>query len=150
MNSGAKESPIHRITVSPYIIPTDFPESDGTLEWDKTTLVLVEATSGGSTGIGYTYASTAVAALIRDTIIPIVVGLDAMSPTAAYEHDVEKDQEPRAARTLRNGNFRGRLRSLGPESPPVANSSCHIARPAFAPALESTVAADLLRTPMRN
>lgn len=86
MNSGAKESPIHRITVSTYIIPTDFPESDGTLEWDRTTLVLVEATSGDSTGIGYTYASTAVAALIRDTLIPIVVGLDAMSPTAAYEH----------------------------------------------------------------
>ncbi len=85
MNFGAKESPIHRITVSTYIIPADFPESDGTLEWDRTTLVLVEATSGDSTGIGYTYASTAVAALIRDTIIPIVIGLDAMSPTAAYE-----------------------------------------------------------------
>jgi L-alanine-DL-glutamate epimerase-like enolase superfamily enzyme len=86
MNFRAKESSIHRITVSTYIIPADFPESDGTLEWDRTTLVLVEASSGDSTGIGYTYGSTAVAALIRDTLIPIVIGLDAMSPTAAYEH----------------------------------------------------------------
>ena len=85
MNFGAQESPIHRITVSTYVIPTDFPESDGTLEWDRTTLVLVEVTSGDSTGLGYTYGSTAVATLIHDTLIPIVVGLDAMSPTAAYE-----------------------------------------------------------------
>jgi len=85
MNCGEVESRIDRITVSAYTIPTDFPESDGTLEWDRTTLVLVEATSGDSTGIGYTYGSTAVAVLIRDTLISIVLGLHAMSPTAAYE-----------------------------------------------------------------
>jgi hypothetical protein len=38
---------IERIQVSAYTIPTRTPESDGTFEWDKTTLVLVEAFAGG-------------------------------------------------------------------------------------------------------
>jgi hypothetical protein len=33
---------IERIEVSAYTIPTDLPESDGTLEWNDTTLVVVE------------------------------------------------------------------------------------------------------------
>ena len=34
--------------------PDRRPESDGTLEWDSTTVVVVEARAGGETGIGYT------------------------------------------------------------------------------------------------
>ena len=30
------------VDVSAYTIPTDYPESDGTIAWNKTTLVLVE------------------------------------------------------------------------------------------------------------
>jgi hypothetical protein len=30
-----------------YVVPTDAPEADGTLAWDKTTLVLVTAQAGG-------------------------------------------------------------------------------------------------------
>ena len=45
-----------------------FRESDGTLAWDKTTLVLVEATAGGVRGLGYTYADTATARLIKDLL----------------------------------------------------------------------------------
>jgi hypothetical protein len=33
-------APITRIAASAYTIPTDAPESDGTLEWNATTLVL--------------------------------------------------------------------------------------------------------------
>jgi hypothetical protein len=44
--------PIERVEVSAYTIPTETPESDGTLEWDSTTLVLVRAHGGGRTGIG--------------------------------------------------------------------------------------------------
>ena len=40
---------IERLDVSAYTVPTDSPESDGTITWDKTTLVLVEATAGGIT-----------------------------------------------------------------------------------------------------
>ena len=40
---------VERLDVSAYEVPTDEPESDGTLEWDSTTLVVVEAHAGGST-----------------------------------------------------------------------------------------------------
>jgi hypothetical protein len=32
----------HRLEVSAFKVPTDFPESDGTAEWNSTTLILVE------------------------------------------------------------------------------------------------------------
>lgn len=40
---------IEALDVSAYQIPTDAPESDGTLKWDSTTLVLVELHSCGHT-----------------------------------------------------------------------------------------------------
>lgn len=70
---------IDHIKVSAYEIPTDAPESDGTLAWDSTTLVLVEAQSGRTTGIGYSYANAATATLIRDTLVDVVRGGDAMA-----------------------------------------------------------------------
>jgi hypothetical protein len=56
-----RSGPIEQINVSAYKIPTDAPELDGTLAWDSTTLVLVEAHAAGITGIGYSYADTATA-----------------------------------------------------------------------------------------
>jgi len=76
--------PIARINVKTFTIPTDFPESDGTLEWDRTTIVLVEVSGGGKQGLGYTYADTATATLIHDMLVPHIKGIDAMSPPAAY------------------------------------------------------------------
>jgi len=76
--------PIDRIDVASYTIPTDFPEADGTLEWDKTTLVLVHVTAGGMRGVGYTYADTATARLIADTLAKVITGKDAMSISAAW------------------------------------------------------------------
>jgi L-alanine-DL-glutamate epimerase-like enolase superfamily enzyme len=54
-------------------------ESDGTLEWTSTTMVLVEAHGGGTTGLGYTYADTATATLIRDMLADVVCGTDVMA-----------------------------------------------------------------------
>jgi L-alanine-DL-glutamate epimerase-like enolase superfamily enzyme len=76
--------PIARLNVKTFTIPTDFPESDGTLEWDRTTIVLVEASAGGKRGLGYTYADTATATLIHETLAPHITGMDAMSPPAVY------------------------------------------------------------------
>ena len=73
------EVAIERIDVSAFVVPTDFPESDGTLAWDKTTLVVVEATGGGIRSLGYTYADTATAHLIKDFLTPVVLGRDAMA-----------------------------------------------------------------------
>ncbi len=76
---------IDRIDVSAYTIPTDAPESDGTFTWDKTTVVIVEARAGDTTGIGLTYADTSTAQLIRDKLASVVCGFDATSVTAAWQ-----------------------------------------------------------------
>ncbi len=71
--------PIDDIAVSTYTVPTDTPdESDGTYVWNATTLVLVEASGGGHTGLGYTYADTSTARLIHDTLAGVVRGQNAM------------------------------------------------------------------------
>jgi L-alanine-DL-glutamate epimerase-like enolase superfamily enzyme len=68
---------IERLTASAYTVPTDEPESDGTLAWDSTTIVVVEITAGGRTGLGYTYTDPSAAALINDTLADVVTGLPA-------------------------------------------------------------------------
>lgn len=75
---------IERIDVSAYRIPTEQPESDGTLVWDSTTLVVVEASGGGRRGLGYTYADTATARLIHDKLADVVTGTDVFSVPAAH------------------------------------------------------------------
>jgi L-alanine-DL-glutamate epimerase-like enolase superfamily enzyme len=76
--------PIERIDARAYKIPTDAPESDGTYAWNSTTLVVVHATAGGQTGLGYTYADTATVAMIRDTLAHAVTGRDALGIPAAW------------------------------------------------------------------
>lgn len=76
---GTKGVPIERLDVSAYTVPTDFPESDGTITWDATTLVLVEVSAGGKRSVGYSYADTATARLIDELLKKIVVGQDAMA-----------------------------------------------------------------------
>jgi L-alanine-DL-glutamate epimerase-like enolase superfamily enzyme len=80
----AAEAAIERVAVSAFQIPTDQPESDGTHEWDSTTLVLVEATGGGETGLGFTYADASAATLIEGKLAEVVRGRDALSPQAAW------------------------------------------------------------------
>lgn len=84
MRSRSYQVPLERLSVSTYTVPTDFPESDGTLEWKTTTLVLVHATAASKTGIGYTYADSATAALIHDHLAKLLLGTDALAPPSAY------------------------------------------------------------------
>ncbi len=79
-----KSLTIRDLAVSTYAVPTDAPESDGTLAWDKTTLVLVHAEAADQIGIGYTYADLATAELISKTLFPLVRGQDAMSVPANW------------------------------------------------------------------
>ncbi|HZR95790.1 MAG TPA: hypothetical protein VFA56_08845, partial [Gaiellaceae bacterium] len=65
--SGRIELDVHACT-----IPTDAPESDGTAEWDSTTIVIVEARGGDATGIGYTYCEAVAAELIRSKLAGLV------------------------------------------------------------------------------
>jgi Mandelate racemase / muconate lactonizing enzyme, N-terminal domain len=76
--------------VGAYTVPTDFPESDGTLEWNATTLVLVHAYGGDRVGLGYTYADSATATLIRDLFSEVVRGHDAMAPAASWNAMVSR------------------------------------------------------------
>ena len=84
MGNSSRIIPVKTVQVSSYTVPTDEPESDGTLEWNRTKLVLVEIKAAGKCGLGYTYADTATASLIHETLAGIVIKGDAMSPPAIY------------------------------------------------------------------
>ncbi len=72
------------LEVSAYEVPTDAPESDGTLRWGSTTIVVAEAHAGPETGLGYTYADVSTAKLIESKLAGIVRSRDAMAPEAAW------------------------------------------------------------------
>jgi L-alanine-DL-glutamate epimerase-like enolase superfamily enzyme len=78
------QPPVERLEVHAYTIPTDQPESDGTLEWDSTTIVVVEAHAGGKTGLGYTYCDAAAAEVVSSQLAGVVEGEDAMDIRAAW------------------------------------------------------------------
>ncbi len=84
MRTSSHRVSLEGLTVSTYTVPTDLPESDGTLEWDSTTMVLVHATAAGKTGLGYTYADSATASLIHHRLAKLLIGMDAMTPPSAY------------------------------------------------------------------
>jgi L-alanine-DL-glutamate epimerase-like enolase superfamily enzyme len=77
---------IDGVRASAYRIPTASPEADGTISWNATTMVIVEAAANsGVRGLGYTYASEAAAPLIRDLLAPLVVGLPVDDVRAAWQ-----------------------------------------------------------------
>ena len=84
------EAAVERLEVSAYTVPTDSPESDGTLRWDSTTMVLVEASAGGQRGLGYTYGDTSVARLISGKLAGVVEGRNATSVTSAWSAMVDE------------------------------------------------------------
>jgi L-alanine-DL-glutamate epimerase-like enolase superfamily enzyme len=79
------EQAIERLEVSAYTVPTDEPESDGTAEWDSTTIVVVEARAGGKTGLGVTYAPAAAGQLVEEKLADVVAGSDAFAVGEAWE-----------------------------------------------------------------
>ena len=81
--------PIREIEVSAYTIPTESPESDGTLVWDSTTVVIVEVHGGGKVGLGYTYAAPAAAQLVHDLLAETIIRKDAMAVPAAWQSMVD-------------------------------------------------------------
>ena len=100
-----------------YVVPTDAPEADGTLAWDKTTLVLVTARAGGQQGIGWSYTAAAAAPVVTGILSDVVAGRSALDVAGANEA---------MTRALRNvgrpgiggdGPVRRRHRAVGPEGP---------------------------------
>lgn len=71
--------PITALRASAYTIPTSTDhESDGTLRWDSTTIVLVEVDAGGKCGLGYTYYNKAAARFIAGRLTEVICGADAL------------------------------------------------------------------------
>ncbi len=75
---------VEGLEVSAYTVPTDSPESDGTFEWDSTTMVLVEASGGGERGLGYTYGDVSVGRFVESKLQGLLEGADAMRPPATW------------------------------------------------------------------
>lgn len=79
------QAQITAVRVAIYQIPTDAPESDGTMEWDSTTMIVVEIDAGDQTGWGYTYSHAAVAVLVRYTLADVLTGRDAFAIRSCWD-----------------------------------------------------------------
>ncbi len=82
-----EQAAVERIGVLACTIPVDGPdgrESDGTLEWESTTCVIVQASAAGQTGIGYTYADVSAAPLIGSKLAGLALGADPLAPPALW------------------------------------------------------------------
>ncbi|MGH7612028.1 MAG: enolase C-terminal domain-like protein [Candidatus Dormibacteria bacterium] len=76
---------IEGVEVRVYTVPLEAPESDATLTWSATTVVVAQPRAGGEVGLGFTYATPAAGRLIEDLLLPAVRGLDAMDVPRCWE-----------------------------------------------------------------
>jgi L-alanine-DL-glutamate epimerase-like enolase superfamily enzyme len=72
------EPTINKVEIALYRVPTDERESDGTLTWDHTEIVVAHVHAADHTGLGWSYASTASAAMAADLLKPAVEGRSAL------------------------------------------------------------------------
>jgi L-alanine-DL-glutamate epimerase-like enolase superfamily enzyme len=75
---------IQTVRAAAFTVPTEEPESDGTLQWDSVTLVTAEVQAGGETGIGYTYGDRSAAVVIEGVLAEAVQGRDAMAVPSSW------------------------------------------------------------------
>ncbi|MBN9622637.1 MAG: mandelate racemase, partial [Actinobacteria bacterium] len=73
-----------KTTARAYTVPTERPESDGTLGWDSTTIVVVEIEADGRRGLGYTYSDAAAARVIEGVLAPVLEDADPTAPPMAW------------------------------------------------------------------
>ncbi len=83
--TGAERAPVTALRARSFAIPTDHAEADGTLSWNSTTLVLVEADAQGKTGLGYSYTAAAATEVVHELLHDAVLGEDAHSPPASWQ-----------------------------------------------------------------
>ncbi len=106
---------IERVEVRVFSIPTDAPESDGTLRWDHTTLVLVQAHGAGQGGARATPTRARAAAALRPATLlaRCVVGADLLLARRGAPGDGPAAPEPRAAGARVDGALGGGRGALG-------------------------------------
>jgi L-alanine-DL-glutamate epimerase-like enolase superfamily enzyme len=76
---------VKTVDVSVYDIPNDQPEADGTLAWSSTTMVVAEVGAGAERGLGWTYAGSASATVINETLAGICIGADTLDVVGVNE-----------------------------------------------------------------
>lgn len=76
--------PISKVIVTAYVVPTETPESDGTIEWSKTTIVIVHVSAGGKSGMGYTYTHHSAGEIIRTDLSETIRGKNALDVPALW------------------------------------------------------------------
>ena len=76
---------VAEVTADVYVIPTETPEADGTLAWDKTTMVVASARAGQTRGLGWTYAAASAGSVITDVLAEAVTGRSALDVPGAAE-----------------------------------------------------------------
>jgi L-alanine-DL-glutamate epimerase-like enolase superfamily enzyme len=84
MRAVAAGAQVEDVQARAYTIPTDSPESDGTLEWDSTTLVLALVRAEGAQGLGWTYGDQAIAPLIEGKLADVLRGRDALEVRSVW------------------------------------------------------------------
>src|SRR5437868_5300310 len=92
------DATVQKVEARAYRVPTERPESDGTLEWSATTLVTCHLTAGAFQGFGYTYADAGAAAFIDRVLAPLVRGEDPFATRALLS---------KLVRHARNAGFTG-------------------------------------------
>jgi L-alanine-DL-glutamate epimerase-like enolase superfamily enzyme len=75
---------VESVTCAAYTVPTDRPESDGTLAWDSTTILVVHVRGNGATGLGYSYTHAAAADVVRGVLAPVVAGRPAVATGGSW------------------------------------------------------------------
>jgi len=81
----AADPAVQGLDAAVYAVPTRYARGDGTLAWDKTTLVLVTASAAGQRGIGWSYTAAAAAPVVTGILSEVVTGRSALDVTGANE-----------------------------------------------------------------
>jgi len=77
--------PITEVRATAFRVPNPERETDGTLGWDATGMVLVQIKAGGHEGLGYSYTDPSMAQLVIGTFKPLLVGADAWGIEGLFE-----------------------------------------------------------------
>lgn len=83
-----ERAPIEKISAEAFRVPTESLESDGTLEWGATVMVLVTISACGNEGIGYSYTGRAAANVVEDRMAGELEGMDALATRACWHRMV--------------------------------------------------------------
>ncbi len=77
---------MQKITLAAYKIPCEIHESDGTFEWDSTTIVVVSIKMDQWTGMGFSYGHEACLDVIKNTLSPHLKQIDVQDLPSIFGH----------------------------------------------------------------